>query len=62
MDDEASLSENYVTVSNGFHDNETLLASHEITSFSLLLMSAKIMIFNIMKPCIKLPLKLVLDA
>ena len=54
MDDEANLSENYVTVSNGFHDNETLLASHEITFFSLLLMSAKIMIFNIMKPPLRL--------
>ena len=58
MDDEASLSENYVTVSNGFHDNETLLASHEITSFSLLLMSAKIMIFNTMKFFMKFPLRL----
>ena len=59
MDDEASLSENYVTVSNGFHDNETLLASHEITSFSLLLMSAKIMIFNTMKFFMKFPLRLI---
>ena len=40
-----------------FHGDETLLTSHEIQSFSLLVMSAKVMVFNVMK----LPLKLALE-
>jgi len=46
-------------VPDEFHD-ETLLASHETLSFSLLAMSAKLMVFNVMKPFIKSPLRLVL--
>ena len=41
-----------------FHGDETLLTSHETLAFSLLAMSAKVMIFNVMKPYMKLPLKL----
>jgi len=37
-----------------FYGDETLLTSHEILSFSLLAMSAKLMIFNVMKLSIKL--------
>jgi len=46
-------------VPDEFHD-ETLLASNETLSFSLLAMSAKLMVFNVMKPFIKSPLRLVL--
>ena len=41
-------------MSDEFHGDETLLTSHETPSFSLLAMSAKVMIFNVMK----LPLRL----
>ena len=46
---------------NEFYGNETLLISHETPAFSLLTMSAKLMIFNIMKSFIKLSLKLALS-
>jgi hypothetical protein len=48
-------------VPDGFHSDETLLISYETPSFSLLAMSAKIKIFNIRKPFIKVPLKLALE-
>ena len=41
-----------------FHGDETLLTSHETLAFSLLAMSAKVMVFNVMKPFMKLPLRL----
>jgi len=44
-----------------FHDDETLLTSHETLSFSLLAISAKLMIFNTMKFSIKPQLRLALD-
>jgi len=44
----------------GFHGDETLLTSYETSYFSLLAMLAKVMVFNIMKPSIKLPFKLAL--
>ena len=37
-----------------FYGDETLLTSHKISSFYILALSAKLMIFNIMKPSIKL--------
>ena len=43
-----------------FHNDETLLTSHETLVFSLLAMSAKVIVFNVMKPSIKLTLRLVL--
>ena len=49
-------------MSDGFYGDETLLTSHETPLFSLLTMSVKMMIFNIMKPSMKLPLKLVLSS
>ena len=52
---------NQVTVLDGFHGDKTLLTSHETTSFSLLAMSAKVMVFNVIKPSMKLPLRLALD-
>ena len=45
-------------MSDVFHGDETLLTSHETPSFSLFAMSAKVMIFNVMKPFMKLPLRL----
>ena len=45
-----TYTENYVIVPNGFNDNETLLTFYETPSFSLLAMSAKLMIFNTIKP------------
>jgi len=45
-------------VPDGFHGDETLLTSHETPSFSLLAMSAKVVVFNVMKLSIKLSLKL----
>ena len=45
-----------------FYGDETLLTSHETPSFSLLAMSAKVNVFNVIKPCMKLPLRLVLVA
>ena len=45
-----------------FHGDETLLTSHETLAFSLLVMSAKMMVFNIMKPFIKFPLRLPLQS
>ena len=45
---------------DGFHGDETLLTSHEIPSFSLLVMSANLMIFNVKKPSMKPPLRLAL--
>ena len=52
--------ENQVTVPDEFHGDETLLTSHETSYFSFLAMSAKLMVFNIMKPSLKLPLRLAL--
>jgi len=40
-------------VPDKFHGDETLLTSHETPSFYLLVMSAKLMIFNVMKPSMK---------
>ena len=42
-----------------FHGDEILLTSHETLAFSLI-MSAKVMVFNIMKPSMKLALRLAL--
>ena len=47
-----------VTVSDEFYGVETLLTSHENSSFSLLIMSVKSIIFNVMKPFMKPPLRL----
>jgi hypothetical protein len=41
-----------------FHSDETLLTSHETTTFSLLATSAKLMIVNVMKLSMKPPLRL----
>ena len=38
-----------------FHGDETLLTSHKIPSFSLLAMSAKMVVFNVIKLFIKFP-------
>jgi len=43
-----------------FYGDETLLIFHENSVFSLLAMSAKLMIFNAMKSFIKLSLRLAL--
>ena len=43
-----------------FNGDETLLTFHETPSLSLLAISAKLMIFNVMKLSMKLPLKLAL--
>ena len=43
-----------------FHGDEIILISHKTSSFSLLATSAKLMIFNIMKLSMKLPLRLAL--
>jgi len=43
-------------MSDGFHGYETLLTFHETPSFSLLATSTKLMIFNVMKPPLKLAL------
>jgi len=37
-------------MSDEFHDDEILLTFHKISSFSLLVMPAKLMIFNAIKP------------
>ena len=37
-------------VSDRFYGDETLLTSHKISSFYFLATSAKLMIFNVMKP------------
>ena len=47
-------------MSDEFHGDETLLTSHETPPFSLLTMSAKLMVFNVMKLSMKLPLRLAL--
>jgi len=47
-------------VPDEFHGDEILLTSHETPSFSLLATSAKLMIFNVMKLSMKLPLRLAL--
>ena len=47
-----------VIVLDGFHGDEILLTSHETLSFSLLAMSAKLMIFNATKLSMKLLLRL----
>jgi hypothetical protein len=44
-------------VPDEFHGDETLLTSYEISSFSLLDMSARLMIFIIMKHSIKPPIE-----
>ena len=46
-------------MSDEFHSDETILTSHETLVFSLLDTSAKLMIFNAMKPFMKLSLRLV---
>ena len=43
-----------------FYGDETLITYHETPAFYLLAMSAKLMIFNAMKPSMKLPLRLAL--
>jgi hypothetical protein len=45
-------------VPDEFHGNKTLFTSHETPFFSLLAMSAKMIVFNTIKLFIKLPLKL----
>ena len=45
-----------------FYDDKTLLASHETLVFSLLTISAKVMVFNVMKSSMKLPLRLTLPV
>ena len=45
-------------MSDGFHGDETLLTSNETPPFSLLAMLAKMIIFNVMKPSMKFPLRL----
>ena len=52
--------ENQVTVSDEFYGDKILLTSYETSSFSLLTMSAKVIVFNIMKLSIKFPLRLTL--
>ena len=47
-------------VPDEFHGDETLLTSHETLAVSLLVMSAKMMVFNVMKSFMKLLLRLVL--
>ena len=44
-------------VPDEFHGDETLLTSHETPFFSLLAMSAKLMIFNTMKLSLRLALQ-----
>ena len=41
-----------------FYGDETLLTSHKTPSFSSFAMSAKVMVFNVIKLCMKLPLRL----
>ena len=48
-------------MSDDFHGDETLLTFHEISSFSLLVMSTKVKVFNVMKSYIKLLLRLALQ-
>ena len=43
-----------------FHGDKTLLTSYKISSFYLLTMSTKVIIFNIMKLSMKSPLSLAL--
>jgi len=45
-------------VTDEFHGDETLLTSHETPYFSLLAMSAKMVVFNVIKLSIKLSLRL----
>ena len=47
-------------MSDEFHGDETFLTSHETPSFSLLAMSAKLMVFNAIKLSMKSPLRLTL--
>ena len=42
-----------------FYGDETLLTSYETPSFSLLAMLVKLIIFNVMKPCMKLQIGLI---
>jgi len=44
----------------GFHGDETLFTYYETSSFSLLVMLAKVMVFKIIKPSIKFPFRLAL--
>ena len=41
--------------------DEIILTSYEISSFSLFVTSAKLMLFNVMKSSIKFPLRLALE-
>ena len=43
-----------------FHSDKTLLTFHETPAFSLLAMSAKVMIFNVVKFSMKLSFRLAL--
>jgi len=45
-----------------FHGDETLLISHKTPLFSLLAMSTKLMIFNVIKLSIKFQLRLALNS
>ena len=47
-------------VPDEFHDDETLLTFHKTLLFSLLTMSTKLIIFNVMKPFMKFTLRLAL--
>ena len=58
--DTVTYTENLVTVSDGFYGDETLHTFHKTSSFPLLAMSAKLMIFNVIKPYMKYLLRLAL--
>jgi len=47
-------------VPDEFHGDETLLTFHETLSFSLFVMLAKVIVFNVTKSSMKLPLRLAL--
>ena len=55
--DQSPCTVSCIIVLDRFHGDETLLTTHEIPSFSFLTMSAKLMIFNNMKPSMKHPLR-----
>ena len=57
--DTVTQTKNQVIVSDEFYGDETLLTSHETPSFYFLAMSVKVLVFNVMKPFMKLPLKLI---
>ena len=49
-------------MSDEFYGDKTLLTSHKTSPFSLLIMSAKLIIFNVMKLFIKFSLTLALTC